>query len=115
VRVAAGLAVAVALLHCPWLPVRALADPAAWLARPAAQAGRAVLREIPDGATVAADNRLAPQLTARCTVYLFPTEPSQRVRPEWVALTGGTPPSLPGYQLVVDRDGVILLRAGDQR
>jgi hypothetical protein len=75
----------------------------------------AILREIPDGATVAADNRLAPQLTARCTVYLFPTEPSERVRPEWVALTGRTPPSLPGYQLVVDRDGVILLRTGDQR
>lgn len=49
-------------------------------------AERKTLATIPDLATVAAENSLAPQLTDRTTVYLFPDFPSQRFRPDWVAV-----------------------------
>ncbi|MFE9424943.1 DUF2079 domain-containing protein [Kitasatospora sp. NPDC006697] len=59
---------------------------------PAVRAARQALAVIPDGATVAAANRLAPQLTARCTVSLFPDlsppdapGPPSRPVAHWVA------------------------------
>jgi hypothetical protein len=78
---------AVAVLASAVLPLNALADPSTWRRDPAAAAIRTVLRQVPDGATVAAGNRLAPQLTARCEVYLFPAYPSAAVRPEWVLVS----------------------------
>ncbi|MEU8821261.1 DUF2079 domain-containing protein [Actinoplanes sp. NPDC048796] len=69
-------------------PIRGLPDH--WRVSPRAQQAKLALTRIPDGAHVAADNRLAPQLTARRTVYLFPAYPQPDVRPEWVAVT--TPP-----------------------
>ncbi|MEV7214110.1 DUF2079 domain-containing protein [Kitasatospora cineracea] len=60
---------------------------------PGLAAARTALAAVPDGARVAASNRLAPQLTARCTVSLFPylTRPGQdapwgRPTAEWVAV-----------------------------
>ncbi|MFJ8478134.1 DUF2079 domain-containing protein [Kitasatospora sp. NPDC094011] len=54
---------------------------------------RQVLTVIPDGARVAAANELAPQLTSRCTVSLFPrltppgtSGPWARPVAEWVAI-----------------------------
>lgn len=44
----------------------------------------AVLARIPSGATVLASNRLAPQLTSRCTVLFFDGVTAER--PEWVAV-----------------------------
>lgn len=67
------LAVTVVLL--PSFPLAQLAQRATWHTTPHVEAARALLARIPDGATVAASNRLAPQLTARCTVVLFPTFP----------------------------------------
>ncbi|MCZ0981112.1 DUF2079 domain-containing protein [Streptomyces diastatochromogenes] len=67
------LAVTVVLL--PSFPLAQLAQRATWRTTPHVEAARALLARIPDGATVAASNRLAPQLTARCTVVLFPTFP----------------------------------------
>ncbi|MFD0073355.1 DUF2079 domain-containing protein [Streptomyces sp. NPDC127166] len=67
------LAVTVVLL--PSFPLAQLAQRATWRTTPHIEAARALLARIPDGATVAASNRLAPQLTARCTVVLFPTFP----------------------------------------
>ncbi len=62
-------------------------------APPQLTAARAALATVPDGARVAAANRLAPQLTARCTVSLFPylTRPGRdapwgRPTAEWVAV-----------------------------
>jgi len=81
----AGVAVAATLL-AP-LPLRGLADPASWRIDPAVSSANRLLAMIPDGATVAADNRLAPQLTARCTVFLFPGHPNGPNRPEWVVYT----------------------------
>jgi len=69
------------------LPLRGLLSPGAWVAGPVARQVRLALAGIPDGARVAADNRLAPQLTARCTVYLFPAYPQAGIRPEWVAVS----------------------------
>ncbi|WP_369146234.1 DUF2079 domain-containing protein [Streptomyces sp. R44] len=59
----------------PSFPLAQLAQRATWHTTPHVRAARALLARIPDGATVAASNRLAPQLTARCTVVLFPTFP----------------------------------------
>jgi hypothetical protein len=74
---------------------------------------------------VAATNALAPQLTARTTVYLFPTFPDRGVRPEWVALRDRPDTSLLaadvvakgharlpelGYQIAESRDGIVLWR-----
>ncbi|KKZ71599.1 membrane protein [Streptomyces showdoensis] len=67
------LAVTAVLL--PSFPLAQLAQRATWHTPGHVRAARALLDEIPDGATVAASNRLAPQLTSRCTVVLFPTFP----------------------------------------
>jgi Predicted membrane protein (DUF2079) len=116
---------AAALALCPLLPLRDLVSPSYW-AR-SGSASRAALAAIPDGATVAASNALAPQLTSRCTVFLFPTYPTADLRPEYVALldppdttlfpsaamaaAAGRLPGL-GYRIVAHRDGVVIWRYG---
>jgi uncharacterized membrane protein len=85
---------------------------------------RDVLARIPDGATVAAGNRLAPALTGRCQVLLFPQEPST-VQPEWVVVAKPmvdwpipvarqearlTELARTSYRTVVATDTVVLLR-----
>jgi uncharacterized membrane protein len=105
---AACLAVAVSASAV--LPLKALADPATWRRDPAAAAIRSALTRIPDDAVVAADQRLAPQLTARCEVYLFPFYPNAVVQPEWVAVLGPLD-AVPGYRRVTAGGGVVLLRA----
>lgn len=69
------------------LPLHGLLNPGNWSTDANAQQARLPLAQIPDNAPVAADNRLAAQLTSRCTVYLFPAYPQADVRPEWVALS----------------------------
>jgi uncharacterized membrane protein len=86
---------------------------------------REALNTIPNGVSVAAVNRLAPQLTARCQVYLFPNYPDDSIRPEWIAVTETPDTSLTsaatftdrltqlgelGYHLVTKRDGIVLFR-----
>ncbi|MFG1604838.1 DUF2079 domain-containing protein [Actinoplanes sp. NPDC049265] len=120
-------ALAFAVLLSAVLPLNALADPATWRRDPAATAVRQALRRIPDDARVAASNRLAPQLTARCEVYLFPFYPDATVRPEWVVVsdppdTGLSPAdrsraalaALPGlgYRPVAAAGGVTLFTNG---
>ncbi|MFD7831539.1 DUF2079 domain-containing protein [Kitasatospora sp. NPDC059803] len=69
--VAAGmLAVTVALTATG--PVAGMLAGDAWRGDGRAAQVRRVLTVVPDGARVAAANRLAPQLTGRCTVSLFP-------------------------------------------
>jgi uncharacterized membrane protein len=84
-HVACVLALAATMLKP--LPLRGLLDPDNWSANAQAQQVRLALAHIPDNARIAADNRLAPQLTSRCTVYLFPAYPQADVRPEWVAVS----------------------------
>lgn len=105
-------------------PVGQLFRAEAW--RPVLSAAeREALASIPDHATVAAENSLAPQLTSRTTVYLFPEYPNQRLRPDWVAVVDPPVPGLApadqqlaairqlpalGYQLTGRREQVRLYR-----
>ncbi|MFJ7066803.1 DUF2079 domain-containing protein [Streptomyces sp. NPDC101115] len=75
VRAALATVLAVTAVLIPSFPLAQLAQRATWRTTPHLEAARALLARIPDGATVAASNRLAPQLTSRCTVVLFPTFP----------------------------------------
>ncbi|MFF0148147.1 putative membrane protein [Amycolatopsis sulphurea] len=87
-------------------------------------AAREVLARVPDGATIAAAGRLAPHLTSRCRVLLYPTYPSGAEQSEWVVVTrpeGSWPLSVPeqerrlaeltrtSYDVVVRNDTAVLL------
>ncbi|MFB6888263.1 DUF2079 domain-containing protein [Kitasatospora sp. NPDC056327] len=92
-RARRALAVAglVAVVTLPVYPLHELAAPGAWGTSPRLTATRAMLDRIPDGATVAASNRLAAQLAGRTTVGLVCREPSppadrERGGPQWVAV-----------------------------
>jgi uncharacterized membrane protein len=84
--VASGYVLTVAVIGTfafPW-NFHGLIDGRNWHVSRPAQEAKAILGEIPEGATVAADNHLAPQLTGRCTVYLFPSFPAQGIDPDWI-------------------------------
>ncbi|MFE5937572.1 DUF2079 domain-containing protein [Streptomyces sp. NPDC056470] len=70
-----AVVLAVTVVMIPSFPLAQLAQRPTWRATPHIEAARALLARIPDGATVAASNRLAPQLTSRCEVVIFPTFP----------------------------------------
>ncbi|MEU9979710.1 DUF2079 domain-containing protein [Streptomyces sp. NPDC050856] len=75
VRASLATVLAVTLVMLPSFPLAQVAQRATWRTTGHIQAARALLARIPDGATVAASNRLVPQLTSRCTVVVFPTFP----------------------------------------
>ncbi|MGW7361831.1 DUF2079 domain-containing protein [Streptomyces sp. NPDC054841] len=75
VRASLVTVLAVTAVLLPSFPLAQLAQRATWRTTAHIEAARSLLRRIPDGATVAASNRLAPQLTSRCHVVLFPTYP----------------------------------------
>ncbi|MGW2557673.1 DUF2079 domain-containing protein [Streptomyces sp. NPDC001514] len=75
VRASLVTVIAVTAVMLPSFPLAQLAQRATWRTTPHVEAARSLLQRIPDGATVAASNRLAPQLTSRCEVVLFPTWP----------------------------------------
>lgn len=119
-------AVVVGVMLLPYFSFWRFTDPG-FYGRPAhAEAARRLLSEIPDGASVAAGNYLAPQLTDRCTVTLFADVHRRPV--DWVVVDskrlGGVPApaavqlarlrSLPseGFRLVRQEDGVLLFRRG---
>lgn len=75
VRASLVTVLAVTVVMLPSFPLAQLAQRATWRTTPHIEAARTLLQRIPDGATVAASNRLVPQLTSRCHVVLFPTWP----------------------------------------
>ncbi|MEU4497217.1 DUF2079 domain-containing protein [Streptomyces sp. NPDC023998] len=75
IRASLVTVLAVTVVMLPSFPLAQLAQRATWQATPHIEAARSLIAKIPDGATVAASNRLAPQLTSRCEVVLFPTFP----------------------------------------
>ncbi|MFD0146091.1 MULTISPECIES: DUF2079 domain-containing protein [unclassified Streptomyces] len=75
VRASLAIVLAVTVVMIPSFPLAQLAQRPTWRTTPHIEAARALLARIPDGATVAASNRLAPQLTSRCEVVVFPTFP----------------------------------------
>lgn len=120
--------IAVAATILTPLPLRGLLSPGTWATDAEARQVRSALARIPDNADVAADNRLAPQLTSRHTVYFFPVYPQADVRPEWVAVSN--PPDttmaapvtmaaaldrLPayGYRVALRTSGVIVFHRRD--
>ncbi|MDN3296650.1 DUF2079 domain-containing protein [Streptomyces ficellus] len=76
-RASLATVLAVTLVMLPSFPLAQLLQRATWRTPAHVEAARALLARIPDGATVAASNRLVPQLTSRCTVVLFPAFPVQ--------------------------------------
>jgi len=123
---ALGLAVTVGTL--PLHPLVELVEPSTWTTPARVQVAARIMALIPDGATVAATNRLAPQLTDRATVTLIcqqtppPPEP-----PQWVLFDSTDPTKFPcpmpqiaaevaadqssgRYRLVTRQDGITLLR-----
>ncbi|MGA5304671.1 DUF2079 domain-containing protein [Nucisporomicrobium flavum] len=106
-------------------PLRGLLSPDTWTTDAEARQVRLALARIPDDARVAADNRLAPQLTSRATVSFFPAYPQAGVRPEWVAVsdppdtTMATPATMAaaldrlpgyGYRIALRTSEVIIFR-----
>ncbi|MFC8277753.1 DUF2079 domain-containing protein [Streptomyces sp. NPDC057271] len=75
VRASLATVLAVTVVLIPSFPLAQLAQRPTWRTTPHVEAARSLLARIPDGATVAASNRLAPQLTSRCEVVIFPTFP----------------------------------------
>ncbi|WIM95191.1 DUF2079 domain-containing protein [Actinoplanes oblitus] len=115
---------AVTLILLPHYPLARLASAQLWHRDPRDAAAHRVLDLVPDGATVAAANRLAPQLTSRATVTLFgfdypdpapefivvdtrtvdfPLQPGSQRRRIDTALGSG-------YLRVANDDGFLLLR-----
>ncbi|MET8753221.1 DUF2079 domain-containing protein [Streptomyces sp. NPDC004667] len=121
-----GLAVsgAVTLLLVPGFPLSRLAEPATWQTAPRAAAAHRVMDRIPDGATVAASNRLVPQLTDRCTVTLFGFH-GVPLTADWIVVDTEAPMGFPlsardeahaldrarddGFRTVTQDDGFLLL------
>ncbi|MFK0203952.1 DUF2079 domain-containing protein [Streptomyces lavendulae] len=123
----AGLTVsaAVTILLIPTFPLSQLARPATWRNPARVDAAHRIMDLIPDGATVAASNRLVPQLTNRATVTEFGL-PESTAAPQWIIVDVAEPSGWPvtgsqqaqlidearnrGYRTVTEGNGFILLR-----
>ncbi|MEU3564957.1 DUF2079 domain-containing protein [Kitasatospora sp. NPDC006786] len=126
VRRALAVSALVTAVTLPLYPLHELVMPEAWRTSPRLTETRAMLHRIPDGAAVAASNRLAAQLTGRAEVTLVcraPVGPG----PQWVAVdlrdpsvqapcaTADTARMLAlyrerGYRPLVEQDGLLLLQ-----
>ncbi|MFI0979796.1 DUF2079 domain-containing protein [Streptomyces sp. NPDC021093] len=112
--------VAVAALLATALPLAEAVRPAFWQDQPTASAARRALSHIPDGARVAATNRLAPHLTDRTTVFLH-RQGLPNARVDWMVLdtTDSTfsvePPKAtqPGFRQVYAADGFAVLHRSE--
>ncbi|MEU7137678.1 DUF2079 domain-containing protein [Streptomyces sp. NPDC046261] len=116
---------AVTALLVPQFPLFQLALPATWRTAARVAVAHRVMSLIPDGATVAASNHLAPQLAARTTVSAFGMNGS-RPDPQWVIVDTRTSQGWPmsgveqgrllpglraqGYRVAADTAGYVLLR-----
>ncbi|GAA3492393.1 DUF2079 domain-containing protein [Streptomyces cremeus] len=87
-RASLATVLAVTLVLLPSFPFGLVLRKDTWRTPGHVHVARALLARIPDGATVAASNRLVPQLVSRTTVVLFPGYPI----PGRLYDTDGTPP-----------------------
>ncbi|MER7671664.1 DUF2079 domain-containing protein [Kitasatospora sp. NPDC096128] len=128
IRRALAVTALVTAVTLPLYPLHEVVMPEAWRTSPRLTETQAMLRLIPDDATVAASNRLAAQLTSRTEATLVCQEPvGDDPGPEWVAVdlqdpsvqspcaTAATARMLTvyqehGYHRLIDRDGLLLLR-----
>jgi hypothetical protein len=126
VRYALAASAAVTVLLLPQFPLWQLTRPATWHTDPRLATARRLMDRIPDGATVAASNRLVPQLTNRTLVSVFGLGVS-RSDPEWIIDDSARPQGWPispdddrrllsearnngRYRTVADQDGYVLLQ-----
>jgi hypothetical protein len=110
----------------PFFPLRELALPPQWVTPTHVQTAEAILNQIPDGAKVAASNRLAAQLVHRDTVTLVCMRDAS-ADAAWVVVDATDSKAIApcsadtavaelahfesrGYTVVVSSDGVTLLR-----
>ncbi len=119
----ASAAVSVVLLTSS--PLLQLFQPSLWMTSARVSATSEVLARIPDGATVAASNSLAPQLTARAEVSLLGMTPLDVSNPEYIVADTEQKRQYPigalmirrllvdaersGYSSVYDEDNLTLL------
>lgn len=126
-RHARGLAIgslAIGLVISMSQPLGAVFDGTFWQRDARAEAANHVLSLIPENVTVAATNRLAPQLTSSRDVYLFAADSPDLARADWVVVDIAEPdwPNDPptvrrqieqlrhhGYRTVIERSGFVLL------
>ncbi|WP_235960196.1 DUF2079 domain-containing protein [Actinomadura macrotermitis] len=120
----AHTALVIALGALPFLPFARLVQPGFYSTPAHVQAAQRLMARIPDGAAVAAGNRLVPQLTARCQVTLFADVHHRPV--DWVIVDTGRLTGVPapedaqkaalrdlparGYAEVARQDGIVLFR-----
>ncbi|QMU70522.1 DUF2079 domain-containing protein [Streptacidiphilus sp. P02-A3a] len=113
----------VTLLLLPQFPLFQLVQPRTWHTPERIATARAIMRLIPDGATVAASNQIVPQLTDRCTVTEFGVTGSPD--PQWIMVDTAFVPGWPisggqqadelaqardhGYRTAADTGGYLLL------
>ncbi|MFJ8763006.1 DUF2079 domain-containing protein [Streptomyces cyaneofuscatus] len=112
------------LLLFPGFALSQVFDPLTWETPPRAAAAHRLMEKIPDDVTVAASNRLVPQLTNRCTVTLFGS-PHTPLTADWIFVDTESPMGFPisvqeeaeslgqarkhGYRTVAQDDGFLLL------
>ncbi|MET7599095.1 DUF2079 domain-containing protein [Streptomyces sp. NPDC004082] len=118
---------AVTALLLPSTPLWHLAEPRTWRTEARLATARDMLERIPDTASVAASNRLVPQLTSRIddvSVFGYPGRPTTA---QWVLVDTAQPQGWPispeeerallddarsrGYRTLAEQDGYLLLIA----
>ncbi|WP_327676034.1 DUF2079 domain-containing protein [Kitasatospora sp. NBC_00458] len=95
-RRALAVGLLVAAVTIPVYPLHEVVMPEAWRTPPRLAQTRELLARIPDGATVAASNRLAAQLTGRATVALVCREPVPGPAPAPPVPGPASAPPVPG-------------------
>jgi uncharacterized membrane protein len=83
-RIVIGVCALTAVVGITSAPLSKLTKTVTWQENPRAAAAHRLMDMIPSGATVAASNSLAPQLTNRSTVRLFPAMQGRRTDSDWV-------------------------------
>jgi uncharacterized membrane protein len=125
IRLLVILGAAVTLAAVPGHAFMKLAGPSLWQPNQNIAAIDAALARIPDGATVATSDNIAPQLTDRATVTLFGLAPLNSVRPAWILVDPHSTRHFrvtreaeqrdlaeaerQGYAVILERDGIVLL------
>lgn len=128
-RLAIPATLTIAVASMPFLPFGQMFSPDFYRPGRHAAAARQIIRMVPDGARVAAGNKLAPQLTGRAYVVLFPNRHHAPI--DWVVVDTERLDDVPapraeqraalealpgqGFQLVAQRDGIRLYHSGSGR
>ena len=122
-RATLATGLAVTILLGPYYPLGQRSHRGTWRTEPRIATARQALAMIPDGAVVAASNRLAPHLTDRATVTLL--DPRELPNVDWIAEDSADDDAFPltpaqrdqlivaarndGFRVVLNRDGHLFM------